>query len=94
MIKSILAAAALAVAATGVQAQTPKCGRTINVYSALIEDHGEGRIWMGKTDGVLIELWGNDESQTWTLMSTTATGTSCIITVGQDYRRDPVGDPA
>jgi len=94
MIKSILTAVAMTIVATSVQAQSPTCGKTLNIYSALIEDHGEERIWMGKTEGVLIELWGNDETQTWTLMSTTATGTSCIITVGQDYRRDPVGDPA
>lgn len=95
MIKSILTAAALTVASTGVQAQVnDKCTTIENMYDTLSNRHGEGRVWLGQGEDHIMEIWANENTRTWTLIVLLPSGFSCIINEGVNYAVIQGGDPA
>jgi len=67
-------------------AQT-QCGPTSGIYEALTNKHGETRAAAGiEPSGLLVELWANPETGTWTLFYTRPDGLSCAVSSGQGFQ--------
>ena len=78
--------AALGVVPFAVQAQSPQCGVRGEVIAALADGFGEARHMQGITrDGVLMEVFGNAQTGTWTVTVTTAQGVMCIVSEGEAF---------
>lgn len=92
MIKSIITAAALAVA-TSAHAET-NCASTGDVYQILDQKFQEQRIFVGATPDGLIEVWGNPNTDTWTMIATAPNGVSCLLGDGVGFEAIIPGDPA
>ena len=93
MIKSIMTAASLTVAATSAQAQT-NCAQTGAVHEILNQRFQEQRIFVGATPDGLLEVWGNTQTESWTMVATTPNGVSCILGDGVGFRFFIPGEPA
>lgn len=83
----VLAAMALPAAA-----EEPSCAQTDVVYGVLMERFGEHRIGMGMRDGVLVEVWVNPTTGSWSIVTTVAAGVSCLASSGVDF--EYIGLPA
>lgn len=63
-----------------------------------MQKYGETRMGLGMSSaGVLVELWHNVETGTWTTVLTNAQGISCIVAEGDEWavsEPEPEGDPA
>lgn len=78
--------AALALTPVAVQAQSPQCGVRGEVIAALAEKYDEARHVQGITrDGMLMEVFGNARTGTWTVTVTTAQGVMCIVSEGEAF---------
>jgi hypothetical protein len=90
-------AAALILAATAAQGQA--CNTSSEVYSTLAERFGESRQSYGLTPGgLLMEVWANGDTGTFTVILTRADGVSCAIASGELFTNGPgaatpEGDP-
>ncbi|MEN9763515.1 MAG: hypothetical protein RI906_3341 [Pseudomonadota bacterium] len=72
------------IAATPAAAQ--ECVNTVDAYISLSQNYGEDRVVVSVLpDGRIIELWGNPETQTWSMMVTTPDGISCGVGSGVGY---------
>lgn len=76
----VLAAMALPAAAEEVT-----CGPTEIVYGVLGGQFGEHRIGMGMRGDVLVEVWVNPTTGSWTIVTTNAAGVSCLASSGLDF---------
>ena len=82
--KAILAtliAATFATAATA-QQQTPKCTERANAVEALTERYGEAPYMMMLEARGLMEVWGNPDTRSWSLIVTNAQGITCLVANG------------
>lgn len=83
-----LTTAALLVATCAPAHAQVNCATTGDVYSIMIDRYGEERIALGLSDkGYIVEFWGNDETQSWTVIMTRADGISCIVDQGNQFIR-------
>ena len=75
-----------ALVAMPVAAQSPQCGVRSEVIAALADGFGEARHMQGITrDGVLMEVFGNAQTGTWTVTVTTAQGVMCVVSEGEAF---------
>lgn len=83
-------ASVFALMASPVIAQGCRPAPTENVHQFLTERYGEAPIGRGTAgEGqnlVMIELWWNPETGTWTLVATRADGKRCPIAAGENWR--------
>jgi hypothetical protein len=88
-----LATAALITACQPVAAQQMQCAPTEQVYENLQERFGEERVFGGFVHDMsgIVELWGNPESESWTMFVTRPDGISCQITHGSGYSTEKQG---
>lgn len=78
-----LALAAL-VAATPAIAQ--ECIPTVDAYLSLSQNYGEQRLYIAVLpDGRVVEMWGNPDTETWSMMITLPEGISCALGSGVGY---------
>lgn len=83
---------ALAVAASPAEAQTANCGTHEAVGIALAERWGETVQMRGLgSNGALVEFWGNEETETWSITVTTPGGPTCLVASGDAYALTPAG---
>ncbi|TCP39955.1 hypothetical protein [Rhodovulum marinum] len=82
-----LAALCLALPALA-QAQTARqCAPRDDVVALLADQYGEARQAMGlAANNVVVELFANADSGSWTITGTTATGLTCLIASGEAYQ--------
>lgn len=88
---SALAAAAVILA----QSVSIPCGPRDDIITILADDFGEEQISYGLRRDTLMEVWVNEETQSWTIVTTDLDGVSCIFG-GTDYQtmNHAKGDPA
>ena len=76
------------------------CGERDAMVHRLEETFGEVQKGAGLVSGAqLLEVWGSDETGTWTILMTGADGRSCVIAAGEAWRDVETdlaakGDPA
>ena len=72
------------------------CDTSEAMYSALAEEWGEQRATLGLVNGQAFETWANPETGTWTILRTTADGTSCHLASGDAWMTFDflVGEPS
>lgn len=77
-----IAPLAVLLSATAAQAKSPThCEKRETLVPYLLEKYGERLIWFGINENeVLVELFANPSSQSWTLVMTDRTGKSCVNT--------------
>ena len=69
-------------------AQSQNCGLREDVVTALTERFGESVQNRGISEGgLLVEMWGNVDSGSWTALVTTPDSVSCIVASGQGFER-------
>lgn len=66
-------------------AQGAQCGPTADVAARLAQGWGETPVAMGLNGQVMVQLWGNAETGTWTLTATTAAGLTCVVGSGEGF---------
>jgi len=73
-----------------------RCISTQDGYKILEEQYGEQRLFVGQFDGSLLEVFGNPETKSWSLVLTHPDGISCQLANGQGFETIPLvtGDPA
>lgn len=66
------------------------CGPTEEIHKWLGEAFNERRHAQGiNASGMLIEVWGNAETGTFTVLATTPDGVSCLVTDGSAFAAFP-----
>lgn len=90
MVKTSLAAAALAVIATTDPAAAQNrmnCGVRDSLVARLAEKYGEQQTGAGLGGAnAMLEVWTSPETGTWTILLTRPNGVSCIVAAGRHWR--------
>lgn len=87
-LRRLVCALVMAVLVSGpASAQGAQCGPTADVAARLAQGWGESPVAMGLNGQVLVQLWGNAETGTWTLTATTAAGLTCVVGSGEGFAR-------
>ena len=90
---SLATFAVLAVTTTLLRAGETLCADTAEARRVLAEKYGERPESAGiDPAGMLVEMWGNEETGTWTLMATEAGGETCILAAGNGFVRAAPAD--
>lgn len=64
------------------------CAETQDVYDIISNRYGEDRYTRGLSDrGYITEVWGNEQTGSWTIIATSADGVSCILDQGKGFSR-------
>ena len=84
--KTILAALAVSLSVSAASAQQ-NCAPREQVVEMLTEQYGESVQSMGINNGVVIEMWANVETGTWTILMTRPDGISCAPADGNGFER-------
>ncbi len=67
-------------------AQSADCGPRDKIAKFLSEKHGEARVALGLIDDTTIaEIFQSKDGETWTLLVSKVSGTSCIISTGKNW---------
>jgi len=85
--RPLLALAFALVAALPAVAQAPAqtCGTHDFMVQWLGRAYGEGRIWLGMGTEVVLEIYANPETQTWTMLFTRPGLPTCMMAAGTVY---------
>lgn len=62
------------------------CADRSAVLETLTEKYGEGQVGVGFAGQYLFEVWVSDETGTWSILRTDASGVSCILASGKYWR--------
>lgn len=76
--------AGLAVTSAWGQARV-NCGPRAAVLAHLADKYGEGRQAMGLSRGMVMEVFGNRDSGSWTITLTSVEGVTCLIASGDGF---------
>jgi hypothetical protein len=80
---------------TAAFAQTQQCAPYPDLTAHLISQFGETMVWHGDaTPQVVVQLWSNAETQTWTVVAYRADGMGCFMASGtgfETFARPPAG---
>lgn len=81
--KRILLTAVCVMAGLAVKVQAePRCGDREVLTQFLAKKYGEAPVARGLSQGRIVEMWGNEETGTWTAISTTPNGVTCLLASG------------
>ena len=81
-------AAVLLTAGPGAAQSLQNCAKRELVLSRLTEGYGESRQAIGLgANNTMVETFASDETGSWTIIVTTASGVSCIVASGQAYEQ-------
>lgn len=85
--KTIITAAAIAIAATTAMAQQNRnCAPHDAVVHRLADGYGESRQAIGLgAEGAVVEVFASDSSGSWTITVTFPNGSTCLVASGQAY---------
>jgi hypothetical protein len=68
------------------------CGEQAYVTGYLRDQFQEVPVSLGlQADGRMLQIYASEETGSWTMVSTTANGTSCIVAVGEAWQVLPSG---
>lgn len=81
MTRIIAAALALCIATPAMSAEED-C-RTRTKMNAHLSSYGEAVILRGTSNDLLVEIWWNAETGTWSFTTTAGNGVSCLVGVGE-----------
>jgi hypothetical protein len=83
----IVASLLLALCAVAtVAVASPQCGLRASVLEQLADRYGEARRGIGiAANGMVMELFANTGSQSWTITVTTPQGQTCLVASGTGY---------
>lgn len=72
------------------------CAQRDQVVAQLTKNHGETRQAVGLSAGQIIELYANNETGSWSIIATRATGLSCLVAAGRAFEATAMlpGTPA
>lgn len=99
MKKILLLASALALIGAPVFAQSQNCAPRDTVVDRLQSQYSEAVHAQGlAANGTIVEVWGSQESGSWSITVTTPQGLTCLVASGQAFQAvdpEPVveGDP-
>ena len=66
--------------------QARACGKRDAVISRLAEKYGESRQSIGiGIDNSVVEVFASEETGSWTITATFATGLTCLVATGQSF---------
>lgn len=87
MLRSALIAAAIAVAAPFTpSAEAAQCGPRADVLALLAKDYREQPAALGlSSSGRILELVIRDDGRSWTVLTTSPEGVSCVLDAGGDW---------
>ena len=68
-----------------------QCGPTVAAIETLSTRFGEGYRSGGLADGILVQMFANPQTGTWTVLATDPRGFSCVIAAGGDYQEPHQG---
>ena len=73
-----------------VEAQAVACYDRAALIAVLEGKHGEARIGIATRKMLnrparIVEFWANQETGSWSVTETTATGTTCLLMTGQNF---------
>ena len=85
--KKLLLAAAMLVVFGGPALAQRACNTHDKMVEVLTEKYGE-RLYLRvfSPRGFVIEVWGNEDKDTWTFTATNAEGRTCIADAGQSFQ--------
>jgi len=86
-------ALAIMLASMPVRAQQPPCGPSRQMYDHLSRAYGESRKYAGIAGQIIVELWVNDSTRSWTILTTRPDGQSCMSASGEEWGAAPSGEP-
>lgn len=59
-----------------------QCAPSLTIYAALEKQFAETRVYAGVSGEAVVEIW-RAETGTFTVLATTADGTSCVVLAGE-----------
>lgn len=69
-------------------AQGASCGDSAALFAGLSDRYGESIQSLGMTDaGVVVQMWANVETGTWTAVVMRPDGIACVVASGQGFER-------
>ena len=85
--KKLLLAAAMLVTFGGPALAQQICSTHKELVGALTEQYGE-RLYLRvfSLRGFVIEVWGNEDKDTWSFVATDAAGLACVVDAGQSFQ--------
>lgn len=93
-----LGAGAILLATQSLRAEDATCGIRARVLDHLATTYGEARHMAGLAGADrMVEVFASDATGTWTILVTSASGITCMVAAGTDFRTIPPaapGDPA
>jgi hypothetical protein len=94
----LLTLAAICLTAPAMAQQPPPCGVWVKMAYKLANEYLEAPLAeMIDAQGNALELWVNPDTGTWTILSTTPGGPTCMVKGGEDFvirPLEPLGVPS
>lgn len=61
------------------------CGDRASMVEKLVNKYGESKRGGGMAGALLLEVWANCITGTWTVLKTYPRGTACVMAAGEDW---------
>jgi hypothetical protein len=91
-LSALLAAMAVPAVAQDPAMPVSTCGEQKHVTTYLRDTFEEVPVSLGlQADGRMLQIFASEATGSWTIVSTTANGTSCIVAVGEAWQVLPTG---
>ena len=85
--KKLLLAAAMLVTFSGPALAQRACNTHDKMVEVLTEKYGESLyIRVFSPRGFVLEVWGNEDKDTWTIVATNAAGLACVVDDGRSFQ--------
>lgn len=90
-LKLSLSAAILLISSTALDAAAaPACHNAVEIAKQLRVKYDEEPIAFGfQSNGDLLQVWASEAKGTWTIVTTTPAGMSCIVAAGKHWEQLP-----
>lgn len=83
--KQIVAGMATIALSAGIAQAQQACAPTDAIANILSEQHGESIRAQGFTSGTVLQMWANEETGTWTVITVHPDGASCVRASGGNF---------
>ena len=91
-LSALLAAMAMPAVAQDPAMPVSTCGEQAHVASYLRDTFEEVPVSLGlQADGRMMQIFASETTGSWTIVSTTVNGTSCIVAMGEAWQALPSG---
>lgn len=96
MFKRVLLAAAV-LSSPAMATPSMPCHTAVEIAKQLSGKYNEAPVAFGvQSNGNLLQVYASEDTGTWTVVSTTPAGVSCIVADGKGWQRIPIltGEPS